>query len=357
VARWTTDVSTIARKRNRDGSTSYVAQVRIQPFKPVAKSFPTKAEAKSWADRHERELKDHRTDSKVTADLPRLTIAQLVLQFLDDPNTQKLRYYDDLETLLCWWVEQYGSERVLALGAATLREARGKLLVGRAHGTVNRYLSALRSCWNWGRAAEIIPQKLVWPTRLMLREPKGRVRYLDDAELAALLKAAAEHSAMMHAAILVSIATGVRMSELRRLKWADIDFARKRLRVMLSKNNESRAGHLPESAVAVLKALKGNAKEDKHVLVDADGNGVKVDWVEYRWGAIREKAGLQDFRFHDLRHSTASLLAQNGASLPEIGAVLGHKSASATQRYAHLVEGAPVTGHTKLDEKLKAKPA
>jgi site-specific recombinase XerD len=67
---------------------------------------------------------------------------------------------------------------------------------------------------------------------------------------------------------------------------------------------------------------------------------------------VRPAAGLKDFRWHDLRHSCASFLAASGASLVEIGSVLGHRSPSVTARYAHLVAGKPVTGHAKLDEKL-----
>ena len=54
------------------------------------------------------------------------------------------------------------------------------------------------------------------------------------------------------------------------------------------------------------------------------------------WTAALEQAGIEDFRFHDLRHSCASFLAASGASLPEIGEVLGHKSMQSTNRYSHL---------------------
>jgi site-specific recombinase XerD len=77
--------------------------------------------------------------------------------------------------------------------------------------------------------------------------------------------------------------------------------------------------------------------------------------VRIRWLPIRDAAGLRDFRWHDLRHSCASFLAQNGATLLEIGAVLGHRSTSATRRYAHLVEGEPVKAHAALDAKLQGK--
>ena len=58
--------------------------------------------------------------------------------------------------------------------------------------------------------------------------------------------------------------------------------------------------------------------------------------AEKAWRAVREKAGLEDFRFHDLRHTCASYLAMNGATLAEIAAVLGHKTLAMVKRYSHL---------------------
>ena len=65
---------------------------------------------------------------------------------------------------------------------------RSKLQPGRAPATVNRHLSAMRACWNWARSAGLIPQDRLWPSRLMLTEPKGRTRYLTDDELAACIE-------------------------------------------------------------------------------------------------------------------------------------------------------------------------
>ncbi|HKS56669.1 MAG TPA: site-specific integrase [Steroidobacteraceae bacterium] len=336
----------------RDGARPWLAQVRVKPYKAASKTFDTKHEAKEWADSLERELKRQRKVRSTRPSLTRYTVAELIRDFLADPETNVLRTYTSLQLLLAWWVNHYGANRVLDVGALTLREARAKLQPGRKPATVNRYLSALRSAWNWGRAAELIPQKLSWPSRLMLTEPKGRTRFLSDDELARLLEASAAHSPLMHAAVLVSIACGVRQSELLRLKWADLDFDKQRLRVMLSKNDEARSVYLPQSAATALKALKRAPVLGQQVFTDETGRSANKGWIEHRWKLVRSAAKLQDFKWHDLRHSCASFLAQQGANLLEIGAVLGHRSASVTRRYAHLVEGAPVTGHTKLDEKL-----
>ncbi len=341
---------TIQKRKYSDGSTAYLAQVRVKPFKPTSKSFPKKADAVAWAEKLERELRSKR--KAVRSDLTKLTIAQLGREFLDDPETKKLRMYVWLEQYIAWWVNHFGGGKAIDVNVLALREARAKLQPGRAPATVNRYLSAMRACWNWGRSAGLLPMDMLWPSRLMLTEPKGRTRYLSDEELKALLKAASDHSPLMHAAILVSIGCGIRQSELLRLQWSDVDLDKQRLRVLLTKNDESRTAYLPKSAADALRTLKRGKVVGTHVITDARGQPVTKDWIEHRWRPVRTAAALRDFRWHDLRHSCASFLAQQGANLLEIGSVLGHKSTTMTKRYAHLVEGAPVTGHTKLDEKL-----
>jgi integrase len=345
-------VATILKRKNSDGSRSFIAQVRIRPFKPVAKAFPSKPDALAWAAALETELKDKRKRGGLRQDVATLTVRKLAEEFLADPETKALRSFDSLELLLSWWTNHYGHERVREFGVLRLREARERLTPGRAPATVNRHLSALRSAWNWGRANGLVPQDYVWPTRLLLTEPRGRTRSLSDPELAELLKAAADNSAVMHAAIVVSIATGVRQSELLRLTWADVDMERGTVRVTVSKNGDTRAVYLPASAAEVLKALKRAPVVGRHVFLNEKGKPLHKGILETRWRLIRAAAGLQDFRWHDLRHSCASFLAQNGATLLEIGSVLGHRSPSATKRYAHLVEGAPVTGHAALNSKL-----
>ncbi len=346
-------MATIRRHKAKDGAVSFTATVRIKPFPPACKTLPVRKDVETWARDLERELRKQRDRGGLRRDVPTMTVAQLITEFLEDPETQGKRYFDSLSLLLAWWVGHYGATKIMEFNVLMLREARGTLKAGRAAGTVNRYLSAMRSAWNWGRAAGLVPQEQAWPSRLLLTEPKGRVRYLSDAELARLLAAASAQSATMHAAILLSIGCGIRQSELRRLRWADVDLDKQRIRVLLTKNSESRQIYLPATAADALRVLKRGPVLGQTVIADETGQPVAKEWVEYRWRLIRAAAALQDFRWHDLRHSCASFLAQQGATLLEIGSVLGHRSPSVTQRYAHLVAGAPVTGHTKLDEKLR----
>jgi integrase len=344
------------KRKYDDGSTAHLAWVRIKPFKPASKSFVTLAEAKTWAEGLEAELRKQRVSGQARKDLTSLTVKGLIESFLADPETKQLKYFSDLEALLAWWVNHCGGEKVMGFGTVQLREARALLGNGRGPATVNRYLSALRSCWNWGRAAQYVPAERVWPTRLFLSEPRERVRFLNDNELAALLKAAEEYAPWMHAAVVVSLATGLRQGELLRLEWKDIDFVGKTVTVLISKNTKRRIVHLPAPAVDALKRLRRDGVIGRK-LVFVNGSGEPADkfFLTFHWQKVRAAAGLVDFRWHDLRHSCASFLAQNGASLVEIGSVLGHSSPSITAKYAHLVAGKPVTGSAALAEKLGAK--
>jgi integrase len=349
-------MATITPKKLASGKKSYLAQVRIKPFKPANKTFSTRADAKAWAKKLEQELRNQKKQGDVSHDLTRFTVNQLIDEFLADLDTKKLRYHDTLSILLAWWANHCGNTKVLDLNPTALREAREKIHKGRAPATVNRCLSALRSCWNWGRAAQFVPQDRKWPTRIMLTENNTRRRYLTDDELKRLLEAAAARSPTMHAAVVLSVACGLRQGELLNLKWQDIDLDGQRLSIMTTKTDEPRGVYVAGSAVDALRTLKREAVvSTKAVFLGQGGEPLNKGTLRVRWLPIRDAAGLRDFRWHDLRHSCASFLAQNGATLLEIGAVLGHRSASVTRRYAHLVEGAPVTGHAALDAKLQGK--
>jgi integrase len=345
----------IQQRKTQAGTSYFTATVRVAPYDSASQTFATKREARDWGREQERELKKQAERNTIRADVPQLSFADLLKEFLEDPETQGLKYFPDLTLLCAWWTGHYGGERIMKVNLRLmLRTATKTLRIGRAPATVNRYLSALRRAWNWGHKAGLVPEDRVWPKEILLTEPKERVRYLIDTELDALIKAAKEHSDMMHAAVLVSLGCGIRKGELLRLKWSDIDLDKQQLRVLITKNGEARGIHLPKNAANALRALKQADVVGHNVLTDEKGQPIDKSSLEYRWRAVRKTAKLDDFRWHDLRHSCASYLAQNGASLLEIGSVLGHKSPSVTMRYAHLVAAKPVTGHAALDQKLKS---
>lgn len=352
-------MATFRKYKSQDGATSFTATVRIAGFAPAAKTFPTKkAAAESAATTEELLREQKKRASGIRRDVAVLTVGELLLEYLRDPETTKLRTFDDQHRVCAWWIQEHGTLKAIELNVLVLRETREKLRRDRGPATTNRYLSALRSAWNWARASGLVPSDRRWPERLLLTEPRGRVRFLSDSELAALLKAAGEHSVQLHTAIMVSVATGMRQGELLRADWSDVDLVRQTVRIRIAKHDEPRTVHLPAAACDALRALQGEKVRaiSGAVFAMPDGSRVRKSTLESRWKMVRERAGLTDFRWHDLRHSCASFLAQNHATLLQIAEQLGHKSFAMTQRYSHLVQGAALPAHAALDAKLKGKP-
>jgi integrase len=135
------------------------------------------------------------------------------------------------------------------------------------------------------------------------------------------------------AAIRLLVLTGARKGEILGLRWAWVDFEAGRANLPDSKTGE-KVLILPPPALEVLAGLP-RADDNPHV-IQGGKPGASLVNLKDPWLAIREAAGLDDVRIHDLRHSFASVGAAGGASLPVIGALLGHTQASTTQRYAHL---------------------
>ncbi|WP_349363735.1 MAG: site-specific integrase [Roseitalea porphyridii] len=134
-------------------------------------------------------------------------------------------------------------------------------------------------------------------------------------------------------AIRLLLLTGCRLREILHLKWRDVDFQRKVLDLPDSKTGR-KVVYLSDAALEVLRALP---KVGTYVILGKQPDKPRSD-LKRPWERISRHAGIEDVRLHDLRHTFASVQVQRGASLPMIGALLGHKSTSTTARYAHLAD-------------------
>jgi integrase len=218
----------------------------------------------------------------------------------------------------------------------------------RSPGTINRYHVALSAVFTWAQRRRRVPKDFENPCRKVprQREAAGVVRFLSDEERARLLTACqASRWPKLYCLVLMAMTTGARRSELLALRWADLDFERAEARVRTSKNGEPKVLPL---VPAVVEALRGLAEEDRREFrigqasVQVFHSRVRPELAynfEPHWREAMKKARVTHFRFHDLRHTCASYLAQSGASLLEIADLLGHKQLAMTKRYAHLTTG------------------
>jgi integrase len=172
------------------------------------------------------------------------------------------------------------------------------------------------------------------------KEGRGRTRFLTNEERDRLLAACkASEWSDLHTLVILAISTGARRGELITLQWDAIDLKAGKAVVTETKNDEPRTLPLVGKALEALRAMKlnGSAKSE-YVFPNPSGFPGPFEQFDHRWYEALTEAGIEGFRFHDLRHCCASYLAANGASLLEIADVLGHKTLAMVRRYSHLTQ-------------------
>ncbi|MEM9598243.1 MAG: site-specific integrase, partial [Acidobacteriota bacterium] len=194
----------------------------------------------------------------------------------------------------------------------------------------------LAEVWGW-RSEGTNPCRHVGRYKEVVRE-----RYLSESELRRLGEVLAEAEQTWDVApqaigaIRLLLVTGCRSAEILNLQWNDVDFERRCLHLRDSKTG-NRTVVLNDEALDVLASLE-RVDGNSHV-VPGLKPGTRRSTLHPLWKRIREAAGLDDVRIHDLRHTFGSVGVNSGHSLAIIGRLLGHTKILTTQRYAHLADG------------------
>jgi integrase len=346
---------TLEKHTDQDGKISYRVKIRLRGFPVQTATFERRTDAKLWAQQTEAAIREGRYFK--TSEPRKRTLGDLI----DRYNEYALpKRGDDKETVgpqLKWWKTQIGSYLLKDVTPAMIAEQRDKLLnepvqkTGEkktrilSNATVIRYLASLSVCFSYG------VEDLGWlesnPIR-NVKKPKperGRVRFLSEEERKTLLetcqnvdKANSQNNPYLHTVVVLALLTGARLSEIMGIQWKDIDFKRRRVTFHDTKNGDRRSVPLLKQAFEMLHSMNKVQRIDSpYVFTRTDGK--KPMEIRKRWEKAVKEANIEDFRFHDLRHTAASYLAMNGASLLEIADILGHKTLSMVKRYSHLTEG------------------
>jgi integrase len=225
-----------------------------------------------------------------------------------------------------------------ALTPDLLRAWKMRLSASCKPGTVYRYLRRLNA------PLVIAVEDYCWLAANPLKRVKkpspgrGRVRFLTAEERPRLLAACqAVRSPQLYPMVLLALATGGRKNEIRQLQWSEVDLQAGVVRFLRTKNQESRAVPVAGEARAVLASLAAQRRPEVRYVFPCRHGG-KAIVVERAWRAALRQAEIQDFRWHDLRHTFASWMAMSGASLRDIAEVLGHRNIQQTMVYAHLLQ-------------------
>ncbi|NCC03383.1 MAG: site-specific integrase [Proteobacteria bacterium] len=358
-------MATIQKRTNQNGETSYRVQVRIKGRPPETATFQRLTDARQWAQQTEADLR--RGKHFKTSEAKRRTMGEAVERYIRDVLAHT-RNPINRKTYLAWWKKELGAYTLADVTPALIVEKRDKLVgtinkYGRAIGrtTANRYTQALGHVFSvaikeWGWHSENPVGNIS-----KFKEPRGRVRYLSDNERVALLAACKESdNPYLYQVVVLALSTGARKMEILSMKWQDISFERNAIILNETKNGERRVLPLAGHARMLLKDLSDirvlgcdYVFPAKRVKRGADGKFLyqPID-IRTAWETALKKAKVEDFRFHDLRHSAASYLAMNGATLAEISEVLGHKTLQMVKRYAHLSEAHTSTVVASMNERI-----
>lgn len=347
-------MATIEKRTNPKGETSYRVKIRLHGYKPETATFERLTDAREWASKTESDMKAgrHFGESK------RHTFRELANEH--EPHAKSKAHLD-------YWRETFSNERLDGITSARIAKERDKLLnedtdrknpatgelKKRTGATVNRYLASLSTCLSYG------VNELEWLERNPMErvkrpaESKGRVRFLSDDERARLLAACRPH-ADLYLAVVLSLTTGARQGEIMGLRWGQIDFKRQVISLEKTKNGDRRSLPLVGESFSLLQErAKVRALHDDRCFPPTD-KAKKSAHLNLReaWAKTLKEAGIEDFHWHDLRHTAASYLAMSGVSLVEIAKILGHRTLAMVARYSHLSDGHIVATGNKLAERL-----
>ncbi len=330
--------------------TSYRVFIRKNGLKPITKTFGTKKLAQAYAARIEGDQEAAiALGGEASVVLKSMTLGELIELYIKEYKGND----QSISSRLTWWKDHYGDYKLGNIDRALIRRALRELAAGegfRGHGrgknvklkstgrprapaTINRYKASLASVFKFGINHLDLPSN---PCRGVPAETENnkRIRFLGDEERKALLSACKLSDwPRLYLLVSMAITTGARKSELLRLRWSNIDLHARRAYVATTKNGEPRV--LPLTKDVVQELIRFREPGAGLVFPSPRQPSSPFEFTK-PWKLAMDGADIVDFRFHDLRHTAASILAMSGASLLQIADVLGHKSTIITQRYAHL---------------------
>lgn len=337
-------MATIKKYTSKEGKVSYHVRIRLRGLPLICGTFPNITKAKEFEQRTEASVKEGRYFKD--AEAKKHTLADMIDRYIRDALPKKPKSYQKQKSQLYWWREKIGHYPLSKVTRELLVEQRDvlageKLKTGeiRSPSTVVRYLAALSHAFSvavkdWGWLDDNLMRKVTKP-----KEPRGRVRFLDDDERTRLLDACKSSSnRYLYLIVVLALSTGMRYSEIMNLTWKDVDFGSKRIILQQTKNGERRMVPLVGHAFDLLLAHSKKRSLQTVLLFPGGRDPQQPAIIRPAWEKALEQSNIEDFRFHDLRHSFASAMAMGKATLTELRILLGHKSHSMTARYSHLTE-------------------
>ncbi|MFL9867121.1 site-specific integrase [Paraburkholderia fungorum] len=316
------------------------ARVRRIGFPTQTKSFSTKAEAEAWAREIEAEYdKGHAIDHKDANDT---VLRDVLKRYLNEVVPTHKGHVPEgyvIRRLIRLPFASYSLANITGAAVTDYRDQRlGKVTGSTVRVELNilaRVIETARRDWGVYLAANPIRS-----VRLPKENAARERRLLPGEEERLLIECRAARAPYLEAAVIVAIETGMRQSEILSLRWDRIEFERRVAVLPNTKNGERRGVPLTHRAIAALKSMQSvhEYKWRRQRTYTDDGPFSKIDAnvIRHSFMRARDKAGIPDLRFHDLRHEATSRLFEKGLNTMEVASVTGHKTLTMLRRYSHL---------------------
>lgn len=342
-------MASITERRTRNGL-HYRVEIRIKGAKPVVETFARKTDAKRWAEQTEAAIRERRYFK--TSESLKHTFAEMVERYIEFELPKRHSDHKKIEMHLNWWKSHLGHYYLADVTPQLIAQYRDVLsnetfkkgkkedakVKRREPATIKFYLASLSMAYNaavkeWGWVDENPIYKVSMP-----KVDNGRVRFLSKDEREKLLEVCSKSTnPYLYSVVMLALCTGMRWTEVTGLKWREIDTQKNVIRLETTKNKERRAIPMAPPAIAEVKKMqKRRMLGSPYVFPRADGQAPME--IRKHWEKAVRDAKLDNFTFHDLRHTAASYLAMSGATLTEISHILGHKTLQMVKRYSHLSE-------------------
>lgn len=339
-------MGTIAERKLSDGRTAYKAQIIIkrkgEPTHRESRQFPRRSTAKAWMERREKELRAPGGLEKARG--KRKTLANAINQYIDDhKKTYGRSKAQVLQRLKEMPIAEMPCDEITSQHIVDLAREMGE---SRAASTVGNYLSHLapifrmaRPAWQIDLDPAAINDALIICKRLgLISKSNRRDRRPTMEELDKLMShyqdSAARGHMPMNKIIPFAIFSTRRQDEIVRAQWQDLDKAHSRLLIRDMKNPGEKIGNdvwceLPPEAMRVIDTMPRTGPDQP--IFPYRANNISASFI--RACAL---LGIEDLRFHDLRHEGVSRLFETGKTIPQVASVSGHRSWQSLQRYSHL---------------------
>jgi len=357
-------MATVSKVARKDG---YVYRVQVRRNgKYLSRNFQRKRDADAFARKVEGDMDAHR--ALLNPQLRDNTLAALLDRYIGawtgkDGSTL---------TRLAWWRDRHGALALCDVDGDLVREALAELRSGEVHryqgtrgifatgkarspATINRYLAALGGAYRvaidegWFGLKES-------PTRGVARKAEHNDRHgrrFGQGERERLLQACDESQwPGLGLVVRIAFGTGLRRGEIAGLRWSAVDLGEQLVWIADTKNDDPRGVPLIDELCERLQHWAKVRRIDSDLVFPSERNPERPRDFEAAWRSALSRAGISDFRFHDLRHSAASYLVDAGVNHVLIAEILGHRTLAMVKRYGH---GSTEAKRAALTDAMKGK--